>query len=251
MTTTAILLAGGSGTRLGTGDNKAYLELGGHPLVAWSLAAFERCPLITDVVLVTRPEDRDRALAAADAIGATKLRAVVAGGATRHASEQAGLDAIAGRIADGTVTLVAIHDAARPFVSGALLERLLTAAAEHGGSVPGLPVGAPFLVDVSGRTGASGPTSATGMPTGRIVDTSVLRRMQTPQAFDAPGLLRAYRLATAAGFHGVDTAETVEHHGDLAVVLVAGDPENRKVTYTDDLEAAAARAADWPERPGT
>jgi 2-C-methyl-D-erythritol 4-phosphate cytidylyltransferase len=234
MTTTAILLAGGTGTRLGVGDNKAYLELEGHPLLAWSLASFERCPHIDDVVLVTRREDHERAQQAAAAVGATKLRDIVTGGATRHASEQAGLDAIAPRILSGEVHLVAIHDAARPFVSGPLLERLLAAAAANGGSVPGLPVGVPFLIRGATR-----------------VDTAALRRMQNPQAFHAAGLLAAYRAATAAGFHGVDTAETVEHHGDLTVVVVAGDPDNRKVTYRDDLAAATGRAATWPERPGS
>jgi len=230
VTTTAILLAGGSGTRLGTGDNKAYLELGGRPLLAWSLVAFERCPSIDDVILVTRPEDRGRAEQVATAAGATKLRAIVDGGPTRHASEHAGLTALAPDIASGRVTLVAIHDAARPFVTGALLERLLVTASEHGGAVPGLPVGAPFL-----------------LRGGRIVRTEDLRRMQTPQAFHAPGLLAAYRAATAAGFHGVDTAETVERHGDLTVVVVAGDPDNRKVTYVDDLRAAQDRARSWTD----
>jgi 2-C-methyl-D-erythritol 4-phosphate cytidylyltransferase len=235
MTTTAILLAGGSGTRLGTGDNKAYLTLGGHPLLVWSLVAFERCPLIDDVVLVTRAEDQERAREVADAAGITKLRAIVEGGATRHASEQAGLDAIAQDIEAGHVTLVAIHDAARPFVTGDLLERLLVTAAERGGSVPALPVGTPFLVRTS---------------TAQVVWTDDLRRMQTPQAFHARGLLDAYRAATAAGFHGVDTAETVEHHGDLTVAIVAGDPDNRKVTFADDLRAAEERARTWPEAPG-
>jgi len=235
VTTTAILLAGGSGTRLGTGDNKAYLPLGGHPLLVWSLTTFERCTLIDDVVLVTREEDRGRVRAAADAAGVTKLRAIVVGGATRHASEQAGLDAIADRIEDGTVALVAIHDAARPFVSDDLLVRLLGTAAERGGSAPGLPVGPPFLV----RTGAD-----------EVVWTDDLRRMQTPQAYRARPLLDAYRAATAAGFHGVDTAETVEHHGDLDTVVVPGDPDNRKVTFADDLRAAEERARTWPGAPG-
>ncbi len=238
MSTTAILLAGGTGTRLGAGDNKAYLPLAGHPLLVWSLVAFERCPDIDDIVLVTRDEDRERARAAADAAGITSLRAIVTGGATRHASEQAGLDAIADRIADGTVTVVAIHDAARPFVSADLLARLLTAATERGGAVPALPVGAPFLVRTSRAS-----TDATALRT------DDLRRMQTPQAFHATGLLAAYRAATAAGSHGVDTAETVERFGDLTVVAVAGDPDNHKVTFADDLRAAEARAATWPERP--
>ncbi len=235
MTTTAILLAGGSGTRLGTGDNKAYLTLAGHPLLVWSLVTFERCDLIDDVVLVTRDEDRARAREVADAAGVTKLRAIVVGGATRHASEHAGLSAIADSIGSGTVTLVAIHDAARPFVSQDLLTRLLVTAAERGGSVPALPVGAPFLVRAATET---------------VLWTADLRRMQTPQAFEARGLLAAYRAATAAGFHGVDTAETVEHHGALTVAVVAGDADNRKVTFVDDLRAAEDRAATWPEAPG-
>ena len=239
MTTTAILLAGGSGTRLGTGDNKAYLPLDGHPLLVWSLVAFERCALIDDVVLVTRAEDQERGRAAATSAGVTKLRAIVEGGATRHASEQAGLDAIAPGIEDGRVSLVAIHDAARPFVSGALLERLLETAAERGGSVPAMPVGAPFLVRAATASGTNG----------EVVGTADLRRMQTPQAFHAAGVLAAYRAATAAGFHGVDTAETVERHGGLTVVAVDGDPDNRKVTFADDLRAAEERARTWPERP--
>jgi 2-C-methyl-D-erythritol 4-phosphate cytidylyltransferase len=235
MTTTAILLAGGSGTRLGTGDNKAYLPLGAHPLLAWSLVAFERCELIDDVVIVTRDEDRARAREVAEAAGVTKLHAIVEGGATRHASEHAGLSAIADRITSGGVTLVAIHDAARPFVSQDLLVRLLRTAAERGGSVPALDVGASFLVRPA---------------TEDVLWTSDLRRMQTPQAFHAAGVLSAYRAATAAGFHGVDTAETVEHHGELDVVIVTGDPDNRKVTFADDLRAAEERAATWPEAPG-
>lgn len=232
MSATAILLAGGSGTRLGTSDNKAYLALGGHPLLVWSLVAFERCAAIDDVVLVTRPEDRTRAHEVATTAGITKLRTVVDGGATRHASEQAGLDAISVDITSGRTTLVAIHDAARPFLSGALLTRLLTTAAARGGAVPAMPVGAPFLV--------RGDT---------LIATGDLRRMQTPQAFEASGLLAAYRAATAAGFNGVDTAETVEHHGELTVVVVDGDPDNRKVTFADDLRAAEERARTWPEAP--
>ena len=73
--------------------------------------------------------------------------------------------------------------------------------------------------------------------------------MQTPQAFHAAGLLAAYRTATAAGFHGVDTAETVERHGDLPIAVVLGDPDNRKVTFVDDLRAAEDRARTWQQAP--
>ena len=237
MSTTAILLAGGSAARLGVGDNKVYLELRGVPMLGWSLAAFERCDLIDDVVLVVRPEDRARAGAIAAAVGAGKVRAIVDGGDTRHASERAGLEAIAPAIAAGATTLVAIHDAARPFVRQALLDRILRAAAATGGALPALPLESEFLlrVDAAGR---SEPVEA--------VD---LRGVQTPQAFRAAELLDAYRRADAAGFTGVDTAESVERFSDLAVTTVEGDPDNTKITFIEDLIHAEQRARGWDEAP--
>jgi 2-C-methyl-D-erythritol 4-phosphate cytidylyltransferase len=237
MTTTAILLAGGSAARLGVGDNKVYLALRGVPMVGWSLAAFERCELVDDIVLVVRPEDRGRATDIAARLGVSKLRAVVDGGDTRHDSERAGLEAIAPAIADGTVTLVAIHDAARPFVRQDLLARILRAAAATGGALPALPLESEFLLRVD-AIGRSAP-----------VEASDLRGVQTPQAFRAPELLDAYRRAEAAGFHGVDTAESVERFSDLEVTTVAGDAENTKVTFIEDLILAEQRARGWDEPP--
>lgn len=238
MSTTAILLAGGSAARLGVGDNKVYLELRGVPMVGWSLAAFQRCALIDDVVLVVRPEDRGRAGAIAASLGVGKLRAIVDGGETRHASERAGLEAIAPAIEAGTTTLVAIHDAARPFVRQALLDRILRAAATTGGALPALPLESEFLlrVDAEGRAAP--------------VEASDLRGVQTPQAFRAAELLRAYRDADAAGFVGVDTAESVERFSDLEVATVEGDPDNTKVTFIEDLILAEQRARTWDEVPG-
>jgi 2-C-methyl-D-erythritol 4-phosphate cytidylyltransferase len=243
VTTTAIVLAGGSGTRLSAGENKVLLDLDGVPMLAWSLSAFQRCDLVDDVVLVSRPEDRARIDGIAGALGLRKLRSVVAGGETRHASERAGLEAIADRIAAGAVTLVAIHDAARPFVRAALLERILRAADELGGAVPVLPLAAGSLL----RWEEDGVGTGTGV--GEQVDAAPLRGAQTPQAFRAAELLAAYRAAGEAGFHGVDTAESVERFSRLRVAAVDGDPENTKVTFAGDLARAHARARGWDERP--
>ncbi len=239
MSTTAILLAGGSAARLGVGDNKVYLELRGVPMVGWSLAAFERCPLVDDIVLVVRPEDRQRARSIAASLGITKLLAVVDGGDSRHDSERAGIEAIAPAITAGRTTLVAIHDAARPFVRGALLERILGAAAASGGALPALPLESGFLLRVD-PDGRSAPLEA-----------GALRGVQTPQAFGARELLETYRRADAAGFRGVDTAESVERFSDLAVVTVEGDPDNTKVTFIEDLILAEGRARTWDELPVT
>lgn len=238
--TTAIVLAGGSAARLGLGENKAFLDLGGVPILGWSLVAFQRAPDVDRIVIVTRDEDRDRAAAVADELGVTDVVAVVAGGRSRHASELAGLDAVAADVAAGSIATIAIHDAARPFVRQRLLSRILTAAGEVGGAVPTLPVDAPFLV-------RRGPDPDGGAVP---VATSDLRRAQTPQAFHAAPLVAAYRRADAAGVEGVDTAETVERFSGLRVAAVAGDVANAKVTYADDLAAARARAATWDEHPG-
>lgn len=235
--TVACLLAGGSASRMGSSENKVYLQLGGEPMLAWSLRAFERSPLVDEVVLVVRDTDRERAAAIAGELGLTKLRSIVEGGDTRHASEQAGLEAIADDIRSGAVSLVAIHDAARPFVRQALLERILVTAAEVGGAVPAMPVDSEFLLRVE-PDGSS-----------ELVDAAALRGMQTPQAFRAQELLAAYRDATLVGFHGVDTAESVERFSDLTVATVDGDTDNTKVTFVEDMIVAEKRARTWSEEP--
>jgi 2-C-methyl-D-erythritol 4-phosphate cytidylyltransferase len=235
MSAAAILLAGGSATRLGSGENKVYLQLGGVPMLAWSLRAFEDSPLIDDIVLVVRDTDRPVAEGIAESLGLTKLRAIVTGGDTRHESERAGLESLAEAIGSGRTSLVAIHDAARPFVRPDLLERILVTADAVGGAIPALPLDSEFLLHV-GADGTSAP-----------VDATQLRGVQTPQAFHARELLDAYRRAARAGFHGVDTAESVERFTDLRVEIVAGDPDNTKVTFFEDLILAEERAASWHE----
>jgi 2-C-methyl-D-erythritol 4-phosphate cytidylyltransferase len=226
-----MVLAGGSGSRMGRAENKVYLPLSGRPLLAWSLDVFERSPVVDRIVLVVREGDEARAAAITDELGLTKLTDVVVGGATRHASEHAGLEALAGAIEDGEVDLVAIHDAARPFVTQELLRRILDTARAVGGAVPGLELGGEFLLRVT-EDDAPAPVS-----------TTELRRVQTPQAFHARELLAAYRRASADGFHGVDTAESVECYSDLPVEVVPGDPNNIKVTFVGDLVTAEELAA--------
>ena len=235
---TAIVLAGGSAARLGAGENKAFLDLGGVPILGWSLVAFHRAPGFDRIVIVTRAVDHDRAAAVAAELGVTSVVAIVTGGTTRHASERAGLAAVADDVAARRIGVIAIHDAARPFIRQRLLERILTDAASVGGAIPVLPVDQPFLV----RRG-DGPDAA--VP----VATSDLRRAQTPQAFRAAELVAAYRRADEVGTEGVDTAETVERFGALTITAIPGDLANAKITYAADLTAARARATDWDEHP--
>lgn len=231
MKTAAIILAGGSGSRVQQAVNKVYLPIRERPVLAYCLETFERAPSIDRVVLVIREEDRQQAEQVLSEIPVSKVTDVVEGGPTRHRSEMAGLDCLAPAIEADEVELVAIHDGARPFITLDLLEELIAVAAEHGGAVPGLSVEAPLYrignADVEPLPEAS------------------LRRMQTPQVFLAQPLLVAYRASIAAGFEGVDTAETIERFTDLPVEVVEGDPRNIKVTFIEDFFQAEEWAVDW------
>lgn len=232
--TAVVLLAGGSGTRMQRTENKVYLQVGGRTLLAWSLENFERASRIHRIVLVIREGDEHEARRIAEEIDARKLVDIVRGGSTRHESEQAGLEALAQSIEADEISLVCIHDAARPFVAEALLDQIIEAADRFGGAVPGLPLDGEFLLRADDDGSAPAP-----------VATRDLRRVQTPQAFHARPLLDAYRRASEAGFHGVDTAESVERFSDLAVRIVPGDPDNVKVTYLEDLVTADELAQTW------
>jgi 2-C-methyl-D-erythritol 4-phosphate cytidylyltransferase len=216
-TAAAVVLAGGSGTRLGAEGNKVYLPLAGRPLLTWSLAAFAAAPSVGRLVLVTRAADRAHAERAAEGLDVE----IVPGGATRHDSEWAALRLLAPAIRAGELDVVAIHDGARPVVAEQLIEDTIAAARTHGAVVPGIPM--TDLVDADLR-----PVAGT------------LVRVQTPQAFRAGLLLEAYTRAEVDGFAGTDTAACVERYAGVPVHCVPGDPRNIKVTYRADVPLAEA-----------
>lgn len=233
MTVTAILLAGGSGTRIQQATNKVYLPIRDRPLLRWSLEALLDSPAVDHVVLVIRDEDTEHAREATGDDLWPRLRAVVPGGVTRHASEQAGLAEITADVEAGTVDVVLVHDAARPFVTAELIARTVETAQRVGGAVPALPLDATVVRVEDGHLNGS-----------LMVDH--VRRVQTPQAFAAAPLLQAYRAAAADGFVGSDTAESVLRYTSLPVTAVAGDPSNVKVTFIEDLFYAEELAGRWP-----
>ncbi len=220
MTSAAIVLAGGSGRRAALGQNKTLAEVAGRPLLRWAVDALAE--EVDRVVVVARPADRDEIAAAlGDAVDA-----VVDGGATRHASERAGLAAV------GDVDVVAIHDGARPVVGRALVRRVLAAAAAGDAVVPALP----RVVPVAHW---DAPDGATVLHDALLVDRSRLVGVQTPQA--AP--LDVLRAAFAAAEHDTgpaptDTVEPVLRHTDVPVVAVEGDERNLKVTWPRDVARA-------------
>jgi 2-C-methyl-D-erythritol 4-phosphate cytidylyltransferase len=221
-TAAAVVLAGGSGTRLGGKRNKVYLPLRGRPVLAWSLATFAAMPEIGVVVLVVREPDRGLAerLLVEHVEGGVEM---VTGGATRQESELAALRRLAPRIVDGAVDAVLVHDGARPLASRELASAVLAAARVTGGAVPGL-----WRCDLAAAT-PDGSGLAGQAPDGLVA-------VQTPQGFRAPPLLAAYEEAASSGFTGTDTASCMERFApDVPIRWVAGDERNFKITYAHDL----------------
>jgi 2-C-methyl-D-erythritol 4-phosphate cytidylyltransferase len=251
-----VVLAGGSGSRVGAGMNKVYLPLAGRRLVSWSFTWAAEVAELGHFVLVVRPEDADLAhdLLRRECAGLPVQ--VVVGGGTRHESEQAAIERLAPAIEQGDVDVVAIHDGARPLTGPALFRAVVTTAASIGGAVPALAADGVLPVAPDGVLGGvlGGTAAGGGGPGGGGLGLGgglggaaaggggpgggggrSLARVQTPQAFRAKDLHAAYAAAAADGYQGTDTACTLEGYSDLVVQVVAGSRQNLKVTYPHDL----------------
>lgn len=227
-----VVLAAGLGTRVGADGNKAYLPLAGRSMVSWSLDAVTHTPGITRTVLVFRRGERALAEDTVQReLGAANVE-FVEGGDTRHASEFNVLSYLAADIEAGAVDVVLIHDAARPIAGPEMFVTALFVARAFGGALPAVTV--PDVV----TTGAGGLESLSGM--GRLV------RVQTPQAFRALPLLRAYQAANREGFEGTDTSSCIETFGDVDVRTFDGEESNLKVTYARDIAVAEALLTNRP-----
>jgi 2-C-methyl-D-erythritol 4-phosphate cytidylyltransferase len=226
----AVILCAGQGKRMRADRNKVLLPLLGTPLIAHTLAAFERATSVNEILLVAHPDEvayfaRDVVAAA----GASKVRGVIAGGATRHQSEQCALDALRERISTGEIALVMIHDGARPLITPQEIDQLAAVARAGAGAILVTPIAATETLLETRPDGAVALVAAA----------EELARAQTPQAFHARLLLAAYDQARLDGFEGTDTASSLERRGQ-AIRAVYGSVENIKVTTPDDLLRAEA-----------
>ncbi|HEX2582250.1 MAG TPA: bifunctional 2-C-methyl-D-erythritol 4-phosphate cytidylyltransferase/2-C-methyl-D-erythritol 2,4-cyclodiphosphate synthase [Dongiaceae bacterium] len=216
---TALIVAAGRGSRLGGTLPKQYLSLQGKAILAHTLEAFSALTEIGEIRVVIDPSLAQEYLACAT--GISKLGPWIPGGARRQDSVRLGLEALVGDRPD----LVLIHDAARPFVTPALIRNVIAALEECEGALPSLPV-----FD-SVKRGAAGRVL-------RHVDRQGLFRAQTPQGFRFDKILAAHRHA-AGGVEMTDDAAVAEAFG-LSVALVAGSERNFKITTSDDWERATA-----------
>lgn len=219
----AIVLAGGSGARMGAGCNKVLLSLGGAPVIVRSVRAFEG--LVDGVVLVSREEDIPAIGSAMTQAGLAPI--IVPGGATRQDSVWNGLCAL-----PEDCDRVLIHDGARCLVDEATIRRCMESAEACGTGVAAVP--AVDTIKVVGEDEVVADTP----------DRAALRAVQTPQAFDVKLIRSAHMEARRTGYLGTDDASLLEHMG-LPVRLTMGSRRNMKLTTPEDLIMAEA----FLERP--
>ncbi|WP_029029541.1 bifunctional 2-C-methyl-D-erythritol 4-phosphate cytidylyltransferase/2-C-methyl-D-erythritol 2,4-cyclodiphosphate synthase [Salinarimonas rosea] len=235
----ALIVAAGRGARAGTGDPKQYRLVGGASVLGRVLAVFGTHAAIDRILVVTHPDDGDfyaRVVAVLDPPAREKLASPVPGGATRQASVARGLV----RLAElGAAGIVLVHDAARPFLSPALIDRAIAATQETGAAIPGVAV-----VDTVKRVDE----------TGRVVETpprASLRAVQTPQGFRFASLLEAHRAAADAGREDFTDDGALMEWAGHPVTVFEGEAGNIKLTRPEDFAAAGGEEARMITRLGT
>ncbi|HEY8600991.1 MAG TPA: 2-C-methyl-D-erythritol 4-phosphate cytidylyltransferase [Thermomicrobiales bacterium] len=216
----AIIVGAGRGERMG-GVDKVFAPLGGKPILAYSIAAFQASELIDAIVVVLNERNVEQGRAIIRAGGWDKVVATITGGARRQDSTRAGIAALP------PCEIVAVHDAARPFVTTALIRRGVEAAIAHGAAIAAMPVKETIKqVDAGGLIMSTPPREA-------------LWAAQTPQLARRKALEQALNSAQARGATVTDEAAALEASGERVTVF-AGAYTNLKVTTPEDLILAAA-----------
>ncbi len=230
--TTAVVLAGGKGSRMGGQVKKQYMQLNGRPLLAYCLETFENSPEVDDIILVCGEGDetwcREQIVRK---YGFTKIRKITVGGKERYHSVWNGLKAAE------NCGIVMIHDGARPFVTESMLKRLLAGVQETGACIAAVPV--KDTIKMADQD--------------QLVEETLPRQklwaVQTPQVFSYELAYQAYEKLLGAGESGegrddaalsgiTDDAMVVELLGDARVKLVEGSYDNLKITTPEDLDLA-------------
>jgi 2-C-methyl-D-erythritol 4-phosphate cytidylyltransferase len=236
----AIVAAAGLGVRMGNSTPKPYLLLAGKPILAHTLGVFEKIKEIQEVTLVVHPDELDYCQEKViSPYGFKKVLRLVPGGKERQDSVYNALKALKN---EDELEIVLVHDGVRPFFTGEQVRRLIQAARSHGGAVLGLPA-----QDTLKTVTAEGEVRQT-------LERRDIWQIQTPQAFQAPLLRRAFVEAYSRDFYGTDEASLVEQLNQ-PVMVIPGSPLNLKLTTPDDLDLAEAilpllRRKNRASRPG-
>ncbi|MBO4659031.1 MAG: 2-C-methyl-D-erythritol 4-phosphate cytidylyltransferase [Prevotella sp.] len=216
----AVVLAGGSGLRLGGDIPKQFLEVDGKPIIAYTIEAFERNPHIDEIAVVSRPENVDLMWEIVRRFRYVKVKKVLVGGKERYDSSLAAIAAY-----DNPDDVLLLHDGVRPLVSQQIIDRCVEAM--KGYNAVGVAVKTTdTIVEVDQQ--------------GRIVATpsrTSLRNMQTPQCFRHGVIRKAYEVALhdPAFITTDDCGVVAKYLPDVPVLIVEGEASNIKVTYKEDL----------------
>jgi len=227
-----ILPAAGIGTRMtaatGTSTPKQFLSLAGVPVLVHSLRAFLSVPRVEAIYVAVQKREIERVRQQLDEFQLGSRVHVVEGGDVRQHSVWNALEQLASQARCGDDDIVLVHDAARPLIDPAIIDRTIDAIEEHGAAIVGMP--AVDTIKQVDRTSHGAIVTAT-IPRERIV------HAQTPQGARCGLLQSAFAEAVADGFTGTDEASLLERAG-IQVAVVAGSPHNFKITQPGDLELA-------------
>lgn len=216
----ALVLAGGTGERMGSNLPKQFLELGGKPLIMHSVLKFEESPVVSDIIIVCHKSHIVTMKSMLEHSGVKKLQGIIPGGNSRQASSLAGIKACS-----SDTSIVLLHDAARPFLTDSIIEDVARAAKSVGAAGPAIDMQDTVVEEENGLVKNIPPRSA-------------LKRIQTPQAFKYELILKAHEEAARAGHTDYsDDCGMILAIGE-PVKLSAGDTRNIKITDKKDLHIA-------------
>lgn len=224
MTASAIIVAAGSGVRLGKNEPKAFVKIGGRTMLSYSLRAVASIGAIVELVIAVPDGFESAARAEVSAAGVRIPVKITVGGAERQDSVRIALD-----LTSSESDLVVVHDAARPMATAKIFEACLDAAARAGGAIAAIPV-----ADTLKRVVDAGVTAT--------VARAGLWQAQTPQAFRREVLVGAHRRAQSERIVATDDADLVERSG-ARVEVVEGSTGNIKITTLSDLAIVEAIVA--------
>lgn len=222
MTTVAIILSAGSGLRMGHEIPKQFLPIAGKPVMSYTLAAFESCKLVDEIIVVSIPSQMEKAAEIARLYAPTKFKKVIAGGTTRQESSYLGINVLNDYPSE---TIVLMHDAVRPFVNSDIIARCIEGVKEHGAADVAVPAIDTMIQVENGFLTA-------------IPDRSLMYNGQTPQGFRLGIIREAHDRAKEQGLtNSSDDVRLVMSIGK-PVRLVMGSYDNIKITHPNDIALA-------------
>jgi 2-C-methyl-D-erythritol 4-phosphate cytidylyltransferase / 2-C-methyl-D-erythritol 2,4-cyclodiphosphate synthase len=217
--TSALIPAAGRGLRFGSSENKVFTKIAGKPILAHTIAAFQKCDSVDEIVLVVGEDDIEAAEELISRYNFGKVSSIVIGGANRQDSVRVGLEHISGN-------LVAIHDGARPLVDLDIIKRSFDIASKKGACIAAVPV-----VDTIKSADVNGLITST-------IDRSEHWHIQTPQTFKTELIKAAHKWAFGNNIYTTDDAALVETYGK-EVYITLGSYKNIKITNPEDAVFAS------------